>query len=29
MVDSIFYKIISDAEENIEGEIIKTEIHYF
>jgi uncharacterized protein YlxP (DUF503 family) len=29
MVDSIFQRIISDAEENIEGEIIKTEIHYF
>ena len=29
MIDSIFQKIIADAEENIEGEIIKTEVHYF
>lgn len=29
MVESIFQKILSDAEENIEGEIIKTDIHYF
>jgi len=29
MIDAIFQKIIADAEENIEGEIIKTEVHYF
>ena len=29
MVESILYKIISEAEENIEGEIIKTDIHFF
>ncbi len=29
MIDTIFQKIIADAEENIEGEIIKTEVHFF
>jgi uncharacterized protein YlxP (DUF503 family) len=29
MIESIFQKILAEAEENIEGEIIKTDIHYF
>ena len=29
MVEFIFQKILSEAEENIEGEIISTDIHYF
>lgn len=29
MVESIFQKILTEAEENIEGEIIKTAIHFF
>ncbi len=29
IVESLFQKILSEAEENIEGEIIKTDIHYF
>lgn len=29
MVDAIFQKIIADADETFEGEILKAEIHYF
>jgi hypothetical protein len=29
MVESILQKIIIEAEENIEGEVIKTDIHFF
>jgi uncharacterized protein YlxP (DUF503 family) len=29
MVESIIQKILNEAEENIEGEIIKIDIHYF
>ena len=29
MIDTIFQKIITEAEDSIEGEIIKTEILYF
>jgi uncharacterized protein YlxP (DUF503 family) len=29
LVDSLFSKIIADAEENIDGHIIEHQIHYF
>ena len=29
LVDSLFNKIIADAEENIDGHIIEHQIHYF
>ena len=29
MIEKIFHKIIVEIEENIEGEILKKEIHYF
>lgn len=29
MIEKIFQKIISEIEENIEGEILKKEIHFF
>jgi uncharacterized protein YlxP (DUF503 family) len=29
MIESIFQKILTEAEENLEGEIIKTEIQFF
>ncbi|MGD8540573.1 MAG: DUF503 domain-containing protein [Candidatus Aminicenantes bacterium] len=29
MIETIFQKILSEAEDSIEGEILKTEIHYF
>lgn len=28
-IDKIFNKIIEDTEKNIEGEIVKSQIHYF
>ncbi len=29
MIETIFQKILTEAEDSIEGEILKTEIHYF